>query len=101
MSVATIKLLNPEYVTNFYFAKGSISDVARALQDQYKVQGSMGIPDLEGESVAEEVFDLTNNPSRQDQREALYGRGRSLSVGDIVNVDGVDYLCAPAGWNIL
>lgn len=101
MSVATIKLLDPEYVTNFYFCKGSIADLAITLESKYTVAGSMGIPDLEGEDVAEEVFDLTNNPGRQRDREYLYGRGRSVSVGDIVNVDGVDYLCASAGWIIL
>lgn len=56
---------------------------------------------MAGEAAAEELFDLTNNPSRQDERERCYGRGRSLSVGDIVNVDGVDYLCASFGWEVV
>lgn len=41
---------------------------------------------LEGEAIADELFDLTNNPGRQVEREEKYGRGRSLSVGDIVKV---------------
>ena len=51
--------------------------------------------------MAEEVFDLTNNPGRQDEREELYGRFRSVSVGDIVEVDGVPFLCASMGWTAL
>jgi hypothetical protein len=55
------------------------------------------------EDAAEEVFDLTNNPGRQDEREQVYGRGRSLSVGDIVEVYNPDFsieqwLCCPCGW---
>lgn len=57
------------------------------------------------EEAAEEAFDLTNNPSRQDERELVYGRGRSLSVGDIVEVEDrhdpekvTAWLCMSAGW---
>lgn len=51
-----------------------------------------------GAQAAEEMFDLTNNPSRQDEREELYGNGRSVSSGDIIRVDGTDYLCCSIGW---
>lgn len=99
MSVATIKLVNEQFMGEFYFRPNQ-EQTARSLQKDgwYRVQGSMGVPGLEGEAVAEEVFDLTNNPSRQDEREQLYGRHRSVSVGDIVNVDGVDWLCCSQGW---
>lgn len=55
------------------------------------------------QDAADEVFDLTNNPGRQDEREQVYGRGRSLSVGDIVVVYNPDFsveqwLCKPCGW---
>ena len=53
----------------------------------------------EGEGVAEEIFDLTNNPSREEERAVRYGNGRSLSSGDIVEVEGGDkYLCLSTGW---
>ncbi len=52
----------------------------------------------DSQDAAEEVFDLTNNPSRQDERELVYGRGRSLSVGDIVVVGEERWLCASFGW---
>ena len=101
MAVATIRLAPQELMGEFYFKRGEYRRVALQNFDQYTTAGSMGIPGLEGEAVAEEVFDLTNNPSRQDEREELYGRGRSISVGDIIDVDGTLYLCAPTGWNIL
>ncbi|PPD55525.1 MAG: hypothetical protein CTY12_00685 [Methylotenera sp.] len=56
---------------------------------------------FEGEDAAEEAFDLTNNPSRQTEREQLYGRGPSVSVGDVIDVDGVNYACLPFGWQVL
>lgn len=54
--------------------------------------------DLKGEDVADEMFDLTNNPGRQVEREMIYGNGRSLSVGDIVIVDGEMFACLSFGW---
>jgi hypothetical protein len=51
-----------------------------------------------GEDGAEEAFDLTNNPSRQEERELKFGRHRSVCVGDVVEVDGVNFLCDTFGW---
>lgn len=48
--------------------------------------------------VPEEAFDLTNNPYRQDERMKKYGNGRSVSVGDIVEVEGRCFLCLSMGW---
>ena len=101
MAVATIRLAPWELIGEFSFKREFAQSIALRNLAQYTVAGSMGIPGLEGEAVAEEVFDLTNNPSRQDEREELYGRGRSVSVGDIVDVDGQMFLCAASGWNEL
>jgi hypothetical protein len=54
--------------------------------------------DMSAENVAEEAFDLTNNPSRQEERIKRYGNGRSVSVGDIIEVEGRFFLCASMGW---
>lgn len=54
-----------------------------------------------GVAAAEEVFDQSNNPSRGDDRMINYGNGRSLSMGDIVDVDGVKYLCDSFGWKVI
>ena len=54
------------------------------------------------EFISEEAFDLTNNPYRQSERVELYGRGRSLSIGDIVEVcangETTEFLCDSFGW---
>ena len=99
MSVVTVKQLREEYLREFGFRTLSCSLVGTMLREgKFDVVGSMAFPRLNGEDAAEEVFDLTNNPYRQTERENLYGRGRSLSVGDVVNVDGEDFYCAGSGW---
>lgn len=103
MASATIKLLNAELMVQFYMTK-DVAELARKLlkTDAYTVLGTIGVPDLQGEDVAEEIFDLTNNPSRQDERDELYDRRyRSVSVGDVVVVDGERFLCASMGWERL
>jgi hypothetical protein len=55
----------------------------------------------EGEEAAEEVFDLSNNPYRERERAEIYGDHRSLSVGDVVDVDGIKYACMSMGWSKL
>ena len=54
--------------------------------------------ELKGEAAAEEMFDLSNNPGRDDERAAKWGPHRSLSVGDVVHVDGESFLCVSVGW---
>ena len=100
MSVITIKLAPTELMGQFYFSKDPAA-VARENLDRYTVATHFMNSTVSGEDAAEEAFDVTNNPGRQDERELVYGRGRSVSVGDVVNVDGVDYLCASTGWEVL
>lgn len=57
--------------------------------------------DLVGEAGAEEAFDLTNNPDRQEERREKYGLGRSLSVGDVVQVGDEKFVCLSVGWEKL
>ena len=101
MAKATVKLVNAELLGNFYFTPDAMALAKKLLSGGlYAPKGTLAVA-AEGEAAAEEVFDLTNNPSRQDEREAVYGRGRSVSVGDIVEVDGVNYLCASVGWVVV
>lgn len=52
--------------------------------------------------MAEEVFALFNDPRRDPERKSLVGNNvRSLSVGDVVEVNGVNIICAPLGWVVL
>lgn len=102
MAVATIKLIKPELMFEFYGTKQPKALAREFLkQGAYTLMGTMGVLGLCGEAAAEEVFDLTNNPSREEERKELYGRGRSVSVGDIVNVDGEDWVCLNVGWEVL
>lgn len=102
MSVATVKMLKSTYYQFDFYGLGRADPTGTARRlienNAYRVYGTLGVPLIDGEAAAEEVFDLTNNPDREDERTNIFGNGRSLSVGDIVNVDGVDFLCAPRGW---
>lgn len=57
---------------------------------------------VDGEEAAESAFDISNNPSRENERGHLWGNKRSLSVGDIVEVYTDDtkktFLCDSIGW---
>lgn len=75
-------------------------EVAREHLSRYEILPRMEV-DGTGEAIAEEMFDLTNNPLRQAERAAVYGNGRSVSTGDIVAVDGIKYLCVAFGWEII
>ncbi len=103
MYQVTVKHVPVESMILFYTGKlEGMQDVARDLLGRggYEAGPTLTVDGI-GEDVAEEVFDLSNNPSRQDEREQRYGRGRSLSVGDIVQVDGQSILCASIGWIVL
>jgi hypothetical protein len=96
MAKAIIKLAPQNILRDCAFC----ADVKTIVKNNLEFYTSY--PEIEtghtGEDAAEEMFDLTNNPSRQDEREKLYGRGRSVSIGDVVSVDGVDYVCESIGW---
>ena len=87
----------------FYFTKNMEALAVNYLvEGHYTEYGPYEFSDeMTDEDVAEELFDLTNNPYRQEEREQVYGRGRSLSVGDIVVVNGNILLCAPTGWRVI
>lgn len=55
-----------------------------------------------GEAAAEQCFKIFNAPpsalNEFEQNIAAQNRGPSMSVGDIAEVDGVQYLCCAAGW---
>lgn len=72
----------------------------RSRRPHYRLVG-MVPTDLVGEAAAEMVFGLSNDPSKETAKESMGWTGRSLSVGDIVVVDGVEFVCLPVGWKIL
>ena len=98
MTVVRIMLVNPVHLSDFYFTKDSVQLAKNLMENgDYVDMGTLSV-DQKGDAAAEEMFDLTNNPSRQEERKRLYGEHRSLSVGDIVGVDGQAYLCTSNGW---
>lgn len=99
MAKVTIHLGNARILRDFYFGEKQL-DIVRNGLPHYTNAGSFET-DLEGEAAAEEAFDLTNNPYRQREREEKYGRGRSVSTGDVIEVDGVKYACMSIGWEVV
>jgi hypothetical protein len=82
-----------------FYGSGALEQV-RENRKHYRYTGMIQT-DLVGEDAAEAVFGLSNDPSKEDMKESMGWTGRSLSVGDIVMVDGVQYVCLPVGWKIL
>ena len=72
-------------------------EVMRQYREDYVQVAEFNVTET-GEDAAEEAFDISNNPGRDDERVSLFGRMRSVSTGDIVVVDGVEYACMPCGW---
>jgi hypothetical protein len=104
MNCARVKLLDHDRIPGgqsfmMFYRPGSVDSlVADFLQrGVYITQMTVRTP-LAGEAAAEELFDLTNNPNREQERAKDYGSGRSISVGDIVEVAGENWLCCPVGW---
>lgn len=98
--LATIHLVDHKCMIDLY-GNGTQADVVKKLLDdgKYTAVKTIDFKHLdESSDVADEVFDLTNNPSRQEERERLYGNGRSLSVGDIVEAGGEKLVCCSIGW---
>jgi hypothetical protein len=102
---AIIMLAPHTMMADAYFAGDKLPNLVRANLTKYqKVTVILNAGEYaDEEALAEECFDLTNNPSRQDERVKAYGRGRSLSVGDVVDLgnnlfNGGQWLCAPMGW---
>ena len=51
-----------------------------------------------GEEAAEEVYDITNSPMREDESARVAGHIRPVLPGDIVVVDSRMYGCLSIGW---
>lgn len=101
-----VKMVNETRMGDFYF-RGDQIGTARALVNAgeytrtHEFYVSVYDESIDASALAEEMFDLSNNPSRDNERAKRWGRVRSLSVGDIVSVNGVDYLCASMGWKAI
>lgn len=81
-----------------FYSGGSTQNALTALEQGLYIEHAAPNTEKTGEDAAEEMFDLTNNPGREDERMKVYGTARSISVGDIVEVAGEKWLCRPVGW---
>lgn len=97
MTSVTVFLAPNHLLRDFAFARQDEQLIHNANRDEYTAAFSFET-ELNGEDAAEEAFDLTNNPSRQEERERIYGRGRSVSIGDVVLAGEHAYLCSRFGW---
>lgn len=95
MSIATV-FLAPES-SLFYFGDPKQHADSLIKRDLYKKIGKL-FTEKTGQEAAEEMFDLSNNPSREGERAERWGKYRSLSVGDVVHVNDESYLCSAIGW---
>jgi hypothetical protein len=99
MSKVTIYLSTQIILRDFTFFEDR-TEMVRTQLPHYTRAGSF-FTELTGEEAAKEAFDLTNNPFLQEERELKCGRGRGVSTGDVIEVDGVKYLCMSVGWEKL
>ena len=103
MAVVKIKFAHPMLMGVAYFrmmAPDAAEHVRGYLKEGkwYNEESELFTVNGDSKDAAEEVFDLTNNPWRQDERMEKYGNGRSLSVGDIVVVGEEQWVCLSVGW---
>lgn len=95
--------VDSQYMSRFYFGGPSPAAMARELlaNAQYVPVGTFDVEQMDAEAGCEEAYDRSNNPSRMADRMDTFGRVRSLSVGDVVVVEGEAFVCAPFGWERL
>ena len=101
MNIVKVYLNESSPCLSFYAADGAL-DIARAV-NQLREEGAyrfIGVfeTDKSAELAAEEMFDLSNNPGRDAERSERWGDWRSLSVGDIVQVNDDSWVCGVVGW---
>ena len=101
MAKVTVHMIDRNHLSDFYFTSEPVAKAKEYLESGlYTAMGPVDRP-FQGEEAAEDMFDMSNNPYRQTVRNEYFGRMRSLSVGDIVEVDGTKYLCRPAEWVVV
>ena len=76
-----------------------LSDIV-AMRSSYVTVAEFEV-DETAVDAAEEAFSISNNPFRNSDRAVYFKQLRSLSVGDIVVVDSVEYACMPVGWKVI
>ena len=100
MTKVQILLAPSRLMGEFYFRNKDTVSLIREYHPEYQLAGEF-TTHYTGQEAAEEAFDITNNPSREQERNGIYGRKRSVSVGDIIRVDTEEWVCMSTGWQLL
>ena len=100
MAIVKVRFL-PVALMGKMYSGDPVKVVVDAFDAGNYTESELFVVNGDSEDAAEEAFDLTNNPYRQDEREEKYGRGRSISVGDVVVVGEEEWVCLPMGWKEL
>lgn len=103
MSFVQVFLVDSDFLSEFSFSKDRAALARKYMAEGFYKSAAILSTRKSGEAAAEDAFDLTNNPNREDERDDQYGPRRSVSVGDIVRVintggTDIDYLCDSVGW---
>lgn len=101
MARVQVKLAPWEIVGAFSRGLEPGRDAVRSNLGRYVWLPTIELEGFTAAEAAEEMFDVSNNPSRIISCRKIYGTSRSVSIGDVVCVDDVDYLCVPLGWEKL
>lgn len=90
----------PNEIRRAAYDKDMVQQATQAfMMGQYDARGTVLVTETDPMDACEEIFDLTNNPSRQAERERKYGRWSSVSVADILSVDGIKFICLSIGYH--
>jgi hypothetical protein len=102
MTTRTVQIfLAPDdMIGSFELYRDEALEQVRTNRPHYRLAGMIET-NLVGEDAAEMVFGLANESSKEAVKESMGWVGRSFSVGDIVVVDGAEFVCLPVGWKIL
>ena len=94
---------NLHLIPKIYQTSNKNEFINTLLMCNYKMAscGLIRVDKFKSEDVAEELFDLTNDPSRYNERLEIYGTERleiygterSVSVGDVIIVNEEMYGC--------
>ena len=105
MAIVSIKLA-PLHIRRDLFVSPDVTALVTAYLHIYIDAGKFVVPQ-NGEDAAEEAYDVTNNPSREDERFSIgMGEHRPVCVGDVVQVMNdngriTNYVCNAMGWTTL
>ena len=100
MAIVTVHFA-PLLMRSTLWTSENIEKLVEASFGEYRPHKPFYTP-LRGEEAAEDAFDLSNNPSRDFDRQFVFKDTRAVNVGDVVEVDecGVPsfFLCKEIGW---